>query len=292
MNFTREPIIETIITPKEGFKLLIKNSKNGGSEEYSVDAVEVVSFGHSFFYRSLERPKSFLLPITDYEVIEAKETRVVLKNVPLEKSIKIGGGKNKNNKEESSNEDAAKSDEKPKRKKPLKRRRPSETKEGSTQEIKGSETKDSSNEEKSEEVAKETKNVSNQIKDGESENSKNQPVSSNMFRALLPPPTELIKPSGFPKAKPKVEEQSSDFLSEDPSNKPDVEVEAESVASDPVQDEASEVSSEQQEVPKYHQAQSDEKPKQNPSEDSSVEENEDKLNKIAPPFDPENNFAF
>lgn len=93
MNFTREPIIETVITPKEGYKLILRNSKVGSQEEYAVDAIEVVSFGHSFFFRSLERPKSFLVPVSDYEVIEAKETRVVLKNATFERSIKIGGGR-------------------------------------------------------------------------------------------------------------------------------------------------------------------------------------------------------
>ena len=93
MNFTREPIIETIITPKDGYKLVVRNSKGSDQEEYQVDALEVVSFGHSFFFRSLERPKSFLVPVSDYEVIETKETRVVLKNVSIERSIKIGGGR-------------------------------------------------------------------------------------------------------------------------------------------------------------------------------------------------------
>lgn len=93
MNFTREPIIETIITPKEGNKLVVRNSKGSGHEEYIVDAVEVVSFGHSFFFRSMERPKSFLVPVSDFEIIETKETRVVLKNATFERSIKIGGGK-------------------------------------------------------------------------------------------------------------------------------------------------------------------------------------------------------
>ena len=37
MHFTREPIIETVITPKEGSKLLIRNSKGGGKEDYFVD---------------------------------------------------------------------------------------------------------------------------------------------------------------------------------------------------------------------------------------------------------------
>ena len=93
MNFTREPIIETIISPKEGFKLLVRNSKVENGEEYYVDSVEVVSFGHAFFYRSTERPKAFLVPVSDYEVLEVKEARIALKNVSHEKSIKIGGGR-------------------------------------------------------------------------------------------------------------------------------------------------------------------------------------------------------
>jgi len=93
VNFTREPIIETIVTPKEGFKLVIRNSNGNSQEEYSVSSVEVVSFGKSFFFRSLEKPKAFLLPVSDYEVLEARETRSVLKKPKIEKSIKIGGGK-------------------------------------------------------------------------------------------------------------------------------------------------------------------------------------------------------
>ncbi len=93
MNFTREPIIETIITPKDGCKLLVKSSKNEGQEEYTVDAVEVVSFGQALFFRSTENPKSFLVPVGDYEVVETKEARVVLKNASFERTIKIGGGR-------------------------------------------------------------------------------------------------------------------------------------------------------------------------------------------------------
>lgn len=93
MNFTREPIIETVITPREGCKLVVRSSKGANQEDYFVDAVEVVSFGHSFFYRSLERPKSFLVPISDYEILELKETRMVLKSATNERSIKIGGGR-------------------------------------------------------------------------------------------------------------------------------------------------------------------------------------------------------
>lgn len=93
MNFTREPIIETIVSPKDGYKLCIRNSKMSGAEEFFVDAVEVVSFGHSLFFRGQERPKPFLVPVSDYEIFEVKETRVVLKNIAHERNIKIGGGR-------------------------------------------------------------------------------------------------------------------------------------------------------------------------------------------------------
>jgi hypothetical protein len=97
VDFTREPIIETVITPKEGCKLVVRSSKSAGQEEYFVDAVEMVSFGHSFFFRSLERPKTFFVPATDYEILEVRETRMVLKNVGLkgggERTIKIAGGR-------------------------------------------------------------------------------------------------------------------------------------------------------------------------------------------------------
>jgi len=93
VNFTREPIIETIVSPKDGYKLCIKNSKIAGAEELFVDAVEVVSFGHAFFFRNMERPKPFLVPVSDYELFEVKETRVVLKNVSHDRNIKIGGGR-------------------------------------------------------------------------------------------------------------------------------------------------------------------------------------------------------
>lgn len=95
MHFTREPIIETVISPKEGCKLLIRSSRGPqGMEEYYVDALEVVSFGRGFFFRSLERPKSFLLPVSDYEVLEVKEPRLALKTaLPERQNIKIGGGR-------------------------------------------------------------------------------------------------------------------------------------------------------------------------------------------------------
>lgn len=93
MDFTRQPILETVITPKEGYKLVIRSSKAVGQEEFFVDSVEVVSFGNAMFFRSLEKPKSFLVPTSDYEVLEVREARMVLKHVGVERAIKIGGGK-------------------------------------------------------------------------------------------------------------------------------------------------------------------------------------------------------
>lgn len=93
MDFTREPIIETVITPKEGCKLVVRSSKSVGQEEYFVDAVEVVTFGSAIFFRSTERPKPFIVPASDYEVLEVREARIVLKNVGSDRSIKIAGGR-------------------------------------------------------------------------------------------------------------------------------------------------------------------------------------------------------
>ena len=93
VDFTREPIIETVITPKEGCKIVVRSSKNVGQEEYFVDALEVVSFGKAMFFRSLEKPKAFLVPANDYEILEVREARMVLKNVGMDRSIKIGGGR-------------------------------------------------------------------------------------------------------------------------------------------------------------------------------------------------------
>ncbi len=93
MNFTREPIIETVITPREGCRLLIRSSKTADREEHSVEAVEVISFGHSFFFRSLDRAKPFLVPMADYELLEEKEVRIALKSAVPDRSIKIGGGR-------------------------------------------------------------------------------------------------------------------------------------------------------------------------------------------------------
>jgi hypothetical protein len=88
VDFTREPIVETIITPREGFRLVIRSSKNPGQEEFVVDALEVVSFGSICFYRHSERPRSFLVPASDYELLEIREARMPLKAASFEGTVR------------------------------------------------------------------------------------------------------------------------------------------------------------------------------------------------------------
>ncbi len=84
MDYTREPIVETVITPKDGCRIVVRNSKVPGQEEYIVEALEVVSFGTNCFFRNLERPRAFMVPASDYEVLEVREGRVPLKAASLE----------------------------------------------------------------------------------------------------------------------------------------------------------------------------------------------------------------
>jgi hypothetical protein len=99
MYFTREPLTETVITPKEGYKLAVRNARGKEGEEYLVDALEVVSFGPALFFRSLEKPKCFLLPIADYEVVEVREAKLLLKAAPLEKNVTLASKKDTPKKE-------------------------------------------------------------------------------------------------------------------------------------------------------------------------------------------------
>lgn len=164
MDFTREPLVETVITPKDGFKLVIRASSGNSDEEYSVGAVEVVAFGNCYFFRSLEKPKSFLLPMTEYEVVEARETRTVLKKPQIDKSIKIGGGKKTAPKAEKRKEEPPKDEPKRERKKTRKRRSSKAEKEEASVSVEGGTTALSSEKEEA-------------------------PAPR---RTLLPPPTSLI----------------------------------------------------------------------------------------------------
>jgi hypothetical protein len=157
VNFTREPIILSVIAPKDGFKLVLRNTSGEGQEDFFVDAVEIVSFNNAIFFRSLERPKSFLLPTAFYEVLEVKETRMVLKNAVQEKPIKIGGGLK---------EDEQKTTDKLKDKRKNRRRKPSP-----------------------EALPKNEQNK--QVQGGDAPDEPH--VSSSVLKKLFPPPNTLIK---------------------------------------------------------------------------------------------------
>ena len=198
MNFTREPIIETVITPKDGYKLTIRNSKGGSQEEYSVDAIEVVSFGQSMFFRSQERPKPFLLPVSDYEVMETKETRVVLKNPPVEGSIKIGGGKLVKPPKEQEEKPAQPmsavqkpheeaGDDRPRRRKSSLRRRRGEH-EGSEGHQQRAVSPEAKMNRPHHHTAEGEKKASVERVAGDNE----APISTSMFKNLIPPPPGLI----------------------------------------------------------------------------------------------------
>ena len=100
MDFTREPIIESIITPREGFRIVVRSSKNVGHEEYFVDALEMVVFGGTVFFRSNEKPKPFLVPSCDYEIFEVREPRVLLKTPLIEGTVKISSFKEQTTREQ------------------------------------------------------------------------------------------------------------------------------------------------------------------------------------------------
>jgi len=88
MDYTREPILETVITPRDNYKLLVR----GRHEEFIVNAVEIVSFSGALFFRSMEYPKNFIVPVSHYEVVEVLEAKMVVKNAEPE-HVKIGGDK-------------------------------------------------------------------------------------------------------------------------------------------------------------------------------------------------------
>ncbi len=191
MNFTREPIIETIISPKEGYKLSIRSSKGENPEEVLVEAVEIVSFGSALFYRSLEKPKCFLVPVSDYEVFEVKETRVVLKNANIERTIKIGGGRDapprppreapepvqySDNEEEGRSSEEAPMEQRQKRDRRRRHRRRSD---------------DRPMQQQNSEEGQDRAPADNAVDEGGGAKDETK-VSSSMFTHLFPPPTTLI----------------------------------------------------------------------------------------------------
>ncbi len=193
MNFTREPIIETIITPKDGFRLIVRSSKGTTQEEYSVEALEVVSFGNTQFFRSLEKPKCFLLPISDYEVVETREAKIVIKNPAIDKTIKIAGGKEHHPKQQlkeanhsesvepqvdSGDEEKEAHFEKRKDKKKNRRKK--------ALELRQQEKSEGENKPHEEKIPIETSSAKKM------DNGDEQSIVPPVFSTLLPPPTTLI----------------------------------------------------------------------------------------------------
>jgi hypothetical protein len=190
VDFTREPIIETVITPKEGHKIVVRSSKNPGSEEYFVDAVEVVTFGNSSFFRSLERPKAFLVPVSDYEILEVREARIVLKNVGLDRSIKIAGGKEnvqkpKEVKEEKVQETQAQQQERERSSDPKENRRRDRRRQGRRRNVREDENPN-------EPKADEDKVVLTPPSPEGQLSAETAPVAQSILNSLLTPPPTLI----------------------------------------------------------------------------------------------------
>lgn len=196
MNFTREPIVETVVSPREGCKLVIRNSKSAGQEEYLVDAIEIVRFGSALFFRSLERPKSFILPVSDYEVMEVRETRVVLKHaVSGEKPSRPERRKRDDRRE-------VREPRKPEAKKPEAKKPEAKTEETSGDEPKPKRRRQRRRKRDDEgapaEGATPSVETDGQATEGKSPAAKSPVASPAVERApstLLPPPTTLISDS-------------------------------------------------------------------------------------------------
>lgn len=195
MDFTREPIVESVITPRDGCKLVVRSSKGIAQEEFFVDALEMVSFGGCFFFRSLERPKSFIVPVTDYEVIEVRDTRMVIKSAAVERgSIKIAGGRAPS-KESNKSDDREEKDSPPREKK---RRRQGRRRRGRDE---GSETEAGQEEATpvKEQPAAEEQAPQQQRKRQSQPQAQPQKegaeIASPNLSSLLPPPKTLISDS-------------------------------------------------------------------------------------------------
>lgn len=93
MYFTREPVIETVITSREGYKLSVRNTKHFSQDPFIVEAIEVVSLGRICFFRNCDQSKPFMVPAGDYEVMEIRDAKINLKAIGLDRGIKIAGGR-------------------------------------------------------------------------------------------------------------------------------------------------------------------------------------------------------
>lgn len=93
MYFTREPVIETVITSREGYKLSVRNTKHLSQDPFIVEAVEVICLGSTSFFRNCDHSKPFVVPAGDYEIMEVRDAKINLKAVGLDRGVKIAGGR-------------------------------------------------------------------------------------------------------------------------------------------------------------------------------------------------------
>lgn len=93
MYFTREPVIETVITSREGYKLSVRNTKHLSQDPFIVEAIEVICLGNTSFFRNCDHSKPFVVPAGDYEIMEVRDSKINLKAVGLDRGVKIAGGR-------------------------------------------------------------------------------------------------------------------------------------------------------------------------------------------------------
>ena len=193
MDFTREPIIETVITPKDGYHILVRNSKHSGQEEFIVDVLEVVNFGKSSFFRNRERPKAFLLPVSDYEILEVREQRLGIKLASLEARREVSKATKEEpplivEQEEESEEAIPETRPERRREKRRPARRKRTTKESKGEEEAQKEKEESQEKEKAEKVKKEPVETLKTSTASPEQKETTAPIS-----AILPPPSTLIR---------------------------------------------------------------------------------------------------
>lgn len=180
MYFTREPIIQTIISAREGYTICIRSLST--EEEVQVEVVELVTFDTMSFYRCTEKGTMYLLPANNYQILEERVQSMVLKTTGRkDKEIRIGKGKEEG-------EVLQKEDKKKSRKK-NKAIRAKESENRESEKIRDSEkSREAEKPREMERMSEESTSIEGNKKISE----KKDKVSS---RFLIPPPEGLISES-------------------------------------------------------------------------------------------------
>ena len=111
MFYTRDPIILTTLSSKEGYKLIIKSSSNIDLC-YQVERISVVDYSGNAFY-IIDTPYDMMLPVGSFYVVEEKEKRVSLKTKDKQDKRRKGSPrKKKSEKIKAESEKSSKSNEK------------------------------------------------------------------------------------------------------------------------------------------------------------------------------------